>query len=779
MNMMHRYLFFVFCVGFVISAVELQARQDSFFYTNNYGASAKNTFPFPVQGSKAKENSLGLARHDVDVILGGRIRQEGFLFVQPLTLRDDYNDVYGFARSKLNLDFHTQYGRRAYKKPAAEMHMRLTAFSLWDDPTVYTPIVEQDVEFMPSNFLKKALIGKHHHRGVVPFIYLDDGWVNVNFDTFIKDLPWAMSLKIGNFPFLVGRGVALGDYFEGGVEYLGWRRHGDIGNSTQRPPGVLFHIDMNDNIACELYYSKWRKRSHGPDWTREEVRAKRLDVPDQTQTKDIQRGVGGDRNLFAARIGYNEAIDDGNVYIEPYMVFVDAPELEVEFEADSRAKLTTLGVMAEWNAGGWSFNAEVAGQFGYQQIHAIDRNHLVVDDAYYLQHITSFSGADAQFGTQAGRLDETMGVPVKYHSHIFLGVDNSGSEYLPYRAYYVSDEFQHINRDRRIEAQGKTIKTESGAEYVSVKHTSSVVGSGNDNFYSSYQFKTGVDYYDTVFGLLGKEPDGKLHNANLPFAGMRRFRPEYTLDCASFMGLLDATYTFDEYAKMSCACGYVGGDDYPFNTEVNKDYHGFIPLRDGNYVGRGVTSFVVLYPRKVPRPTAFSDDAMFAYNNYQTMQNLIFVGVGGQWFPHQGKETFMLEMNALYFWEVKPPYTWDKTKKRVFAANTATDSNGDGKEDTLYKYLQDKELFFSGSATTQRASSRLGAELNAVVKWKPFDNCEFVSRIGFFFPGKLYRDIGGMPNINTIRVDKDGENRFDDLGSKVITGGMLRLTYKF
>ena len=57
------------------------------------------------------------------------------------------------------------------------------------------------------------------------------------------------------------------------------------------------------------------------------------------------------------------------------------------------------------------------GQFGEQKVHAIDRNHLVSDDAYYLQTATQFTGSTPEFSTSAGRLDKKMGKPMNYQSH--------------------------------------------------------------------------------------------------------------------------------------------------------------------------------------------------------------------------------------------------------------------------------------------------------------------------------------------------------------------------
>ncbi|MDQ5940476.1 MAG: hypothetical protein QG632_202 [Candidatus Dependentiae bacterium] len=827
---------YIFCLALMVSLIGhilardpevslMHNRQSSLWYSNNFGASAEQHFPvlctdlmttrLAMSQTEVTDNAIGLYREDVDFALSGRVRQEGQLFDRPLTLRNDFNDIYAFTRSKLNLDFNSQYGVRTYGKPAAQMGMRLTAFSLWADPYIYTPILSEKVYFHATNFLKKAEIGEHSHRGIVPLVFLEEGWLRINFDAFLDTINYPLSIQVGTFPFIVGRGISLGDYFEGGDEYRGFERKGDIGNAPQKPNGLLITAGISDNAVFEFYYSKWQERSSGPLYNREEVNAKRLDRDLSLDPRNIERGISADTDIFAARLGCTFNFDDEQhaLYVEPYAVFLNAPELKVEFDADSALRQGTFGVMTEYSYGNWSINCETAFQYGKQHMFPIDRNHLIVDDAYYTQTATLYgTGGDAgepQQSTVAGRLDQQIGQPVKYHSHIFLGASLNGSsdhstdaaatvagldattEYLPYRAYYVSDEMQHINANRVMAEQGGKIRCAAplhstddftaGKLYVSQKQAPDHGTFVNGSLYSQYLFKTGVDYYDTVFNVVNTAPNGILFNANLPFGAQRRFRPEYTVTNLGVMGLLDVRYTLPESRmNFSAAMGYVGGDAYPFqaSAERDKDSSHFMPLRDSNYVGRYVTSFVMFYPRYLPRPMEMSDNDLFAHNDYKTLENLQYVGVGSQWYP-LASGTVMVEGNAICFWEVSPPHKWNINQPRSFARNSATDGSGHGKEDSLYAYIQQNELYFSGSSTTTLASKCLGLELNALVSWRPYDSLQFDLRAGIFIPGALYTDIQGCPNANTRRVDQKGDWRYDSLGTQMVSGGQARVTYRF
>lgn len=746
------------------------------------------------------KNKLFLARNDINMTFGGRVRQEGFYFDKPMTFRSDYNDRYRFMRSKYNFDIAADFGTRRYDEPVVSSDICMTAFNVWDNFDVYTPVVEEPVSFSPQNFLKKAEVSEHHHDGVVTQMYLEKGTVSVRLDKLLPhQAKTPVTFKAGYFAYQVGRGISLGTFFDGAVGYLGWKTPGNPGNGTARSPGLELTLGDSDNLSFHMYYSKWRKRSHGPDFLRDETKAKRLDINDE-QTTQIQRGPHADRDLFAARLRYTKHLTPDksrSLYVEPYSVFVNAPELEVELEGDASARIGTFGVMAEYKHNGWNFNVEVAGQLGHQQMHPIDRNHVVVDDDYYKEIATEFDdelGGDTKdpvYSSDSRRLDLQRGVPAKFQSHVLLGLRNfqnnpvSTSEYLPYRAYYVSDEHEHINANREVGMQGAYIRrgrpdadknsatTASGLPYISKKNDFDTDIYGGNHLYGNATFKTGITYYDNLIenDALEVAPDGVLFNAAIPFGGGTRYRPGYRLDLQGFMALADISYTFpDKSLTCSVAAAYISGDDYPFNTEKDQAYKGFIPFKDADYQGHSVQSYAMLAARKIGRPTTFSDQLMHAPMNYESVTNLQYVGAGLVWRPNTKNRTAVtLEANSLYFWESCPPFTWAKTAARSF---------GDNKLDGLYSKAQ-SDLGFAGHQTDTRASSKLGLELNAVLSWRFLKYCELKFMLATFIPGQLYEDIDGMPNAYTIRQNNEGEWRFDSMGTQVPFGGMFRLTYWF
>jgi hypothetical protein len=738
---------------------------------------------------QVKKSSLFLSSYDVDVTLGGRVRHETFNFTSPLVFRSDYFDKYTFQRAKFNLDIESSFGRRTYGESVIDARIRITSFNVTDNYDVYTPIVLEPIAFHSKNYIRKSEIGDHQHDSTVTLAYLEDGYVDVKLDKFLP-LTVKTAFCIGYFPFLIGRGLVLGDYYGGAVDMLGWKEEGDVGNTTQRSPGFTLTCGDPARCAIQAYYSKWKSHSQGPDHTRKELRARRLDRDEfLNDPTAIQRGYSADRDLCALRgmISHTSGLDGFSFYAEPYLVYVKAPELTVEFEGDASARLATVGCMVDWRYNGWRVNAEIGLQFGHQTMHAIDRNHLVFDDAYYTETATEYDGAVAQQSVTSGRLDVTRGTPAAYHSHVMLGItttdpESSGyvhsGEFLPYRAYYVSDELSHVNANRSPGEQGAMIRrgapTSStdthiaGTVYQSKKITTDPgTVPGNDSAYSPYTFKSGIAYYDDLFTV---QPHGTLFNANIPFGGATRFRNEYTLDLHGAVALLDVSYTFpSQKLTFAGAVGYISGDDDPCNTEVNKRYNGFIPLRDANYEGHSVKSYAVLAARKIARPSTFSERLLYAQNNFESSTNLEYFGLAAVICPLADRSELTIESNLLYFWEDVPPFIWDKKGARDFGSTVL---NG------IWSKLQE-DLHFSGYQTTKRASQQLGLEFNTVVTWRPIPSIELRALFATFVPGKLYRDIDGTPNAYAIRLDADGDVHLESLGHTVPFGGMVRLTYFF
>lgn len=658
------------------------------------------------------ESRVALETYDVDLFLDGRVRQEFFYFDRVSSLRDDFLDTYHFIRNKANLGAYAECGRHAFKgTPAAQAQLRFCAYNYWDHPTQYAKISEENTVLNKGQFRDEIVMGsEHQHYGTIPMIYQDEAWINIDFDTFLPETQVPFSFKIGYFPYKVGRGVSLGDYHDGSISFMGWQDRTCESNATQSPPGILLTAEFSPSLQAELYYSKWRSYSTTPTATRAPTLAPLLDVdPQSIDSKDISRGTKADRELFAARLLIDGSGKGITWHLQPYAVYVHAPEQKIEVLDDASTKLGTIGLMAEVGGGPWQVNVEAAAQFGHQDMHAIDRL------------------------SQEVERDATTGALTAVYSHLLIEdtVTTAHSDKQPVLDMIAAAAYHPINRNRDTP--------------------------------KNYAVR-GVD--GTELSVDGK----KVITASYPFLGKSRFRKEYRIEYGGFAVMADAKYTMPS-GKLSIggAAAWISGDAYPYNSEENKTYCGFMPLRDQNYNGYFVRSQALLHARKFPRPLDMADHKLYAFNHDEDSANLAFVGLGAHWHPCADQKKVTISPSLFAFWVDEAPHKWDKTASRDF---------GDAIDNAVYSACQTK-LGFSGAATTEKASSFLGIETTLCLKWQMMEACSFKLGASAFFPGQLYRDIDGMPNRNTRRVLPNGSLSYDSLGSDVIMGLLARCTFAF
>lgn len=587
---------------------------------------------------------VALETKDIDLFLDGRVRQEFFYFDRVSSLRDDFLDTYHFIRNKANLGAYAECGRRTYGQPAAQAQLRFCAYNYWDHPTQYAKISEENTILNKGQFRDEIVMGSEHaHFGTIPMIYQDEAWVNIDFDTFLPETQVPLTFKVGYFPYKVGRGVSLGDYHDGSVSFMGWQDRTCESNATQSPPGVLLIAEFSPTVQAELYYSKWRSYSTTPTATREATLAPLLSSdPLSTDPKEVSRGTKADRELFAARLLLDGSLKDMTWHLQPYAVYVHAPEQKIEVLDDASTKLGTVGLMAEVGSGPWQINVEAAAQFGHQDMHAIDRM------------------------SQEVERNSDTGALTAVYTHLLQ--EGTFTDKQPVSDAVAAAVYHPINRNGDVPANHHLRATDG-----------------------------------TLLEVDGKE----VITASYPFLGKDRFRKGYRIDYGGFCVMADARYTLPSgKLSVSGAAAWISGDAYPYNTQEDKAYNGFLPLRDQNYNGHFVRSQALLHARKFPRPLDMADHKLYAFNHDEDVANLAFIGLGAHWRPcaDQGKVTVSPSLFA--FWVDEAPHKWDKTASRDF---------GDGVNNAVYAACQSK-LGFTGAATTEKASSFLGVESTLCVK---------------------------------------------------------------
>ena len=303
--------------------------------------------------------------------------------------------------------------------------------------------------------------------------------------------------------------------------------------------------------------------------------------------------------------------------------------------------------------------------------------------------------------------------------------------------------------------------------------TALAYSAGDAGSYHTHIFSTGP--YSQTVALASATPstsEGVQYNGaisydsayNSDYFGNARFRDGYRIDYRGYMGIVDLSYDFDNYpVRVSGAAGYISGDHYPYNDELDKRYRAFIPYGDHNYLGHDVKSYVIMYLRRVPRPTDISYRLANAQNNFDDISNLQYLGLGTEYKPLRN-DRMLLTTNVMWFWEACPPKQWDVNASVYSPYNTQHVISGDQSAGYVGGWSY-------GWETEQDASKFLGTEINATLEYLPVERLLVKCIGGIFFPGSLYKDVEGMPNTK--------DNNYTGLGHDPVLYLNLGVEYKF
>lgn len=758
------------------------------------------------------------ANKDLLMLVGGRVRNEYFNLGRAQTLSKEKGmyDNQTIGRLKASWLVGIQQGRKTYDMPAIEAAVKLTHYSYWQGYSRYTPMSEEELSIRD---LDNAQIGDHTHRTLMPLVFMEDAYFKINIHPFITSFKkFPTFIQAGMFPYALGRGLSLGAYASGGISHMGWQLDGGASSSEQSPLGLLLHTDITKQLALELYYTKFLEQSSSISETRAPTRMSRM------EGARPERGIDKDTEAWSVKLDYiNEGNKWGDLHIQPYALYARAPEQQIEMPADASTKLWTAGTMVGYKYKGFSLNMEIAGNFGTQKVHAIDRNQVILKrDAGDGKVREVYSHVFVAAGSNVG---EDLPIPIRGVKSC-NGKDFVKSSGFPY--YFFNEEaiasitaenmpvmevphdrskaasnasedlFDFVNSDanRKVSMNGKQLVNNDNKGLV-VNMPINLSSSLGELLIPTItdQVKEFLPP-GTPEAIILAASDQQLQpildeaaangriivNSNIP--GRKRFRSAYDLSLRGMMFVTDAAYTFEKYPfKIAATAQWIGGDAYPYNTECNKTYKGFMTLRDYNYVGMEVPLFALLYARIIPRPQNISYNKMYAYNDYDNASNLRILGTGFTWYPvkdDRQKARVLFNIASVWNdaclrkWDCNGCPNFDDVGNFAIAGGTLGDRKIDGLRDALG---------FKGWLSNKKASHHLGVEINWYMEYHFFPNCKLYSINGIFIPGQLYKDLRGQPNRNARRLDvtpgREDKAIYGSLGTDVTYGFHVGLRYAF
>ncbi len=701
---------------------------------------------------------FSLTSPDINVFLKTRLREEYITLNSSVTFRHDYSDNLDMIRQKFSLYLYAIQGLQKYGKASTEFFAKLTSYNFWQNDSYYVHMTEEDI-YMHNREPDKEVrfMDDHKHGMLVPLIFLEDVWFNIHFGTFNKRLNKnPVDLKMGYFEYILGRGLTLGNYYDIGLEHLGWRGQGGAVRFPQSPPGALFRMRLFDTTTFDIYYSQWSETNCFPTQPRRMLHTQLLkdrgDNNSEFDTGNTGRGKTNDQQSWSARINYEKETNKmGKLYVQPYAMWTRAPEQGIELKADASSRFGTLGAMVDWQKSGWRFNVEGAFQFGRQNVHAIDRNVIETER------------------------DSITGDVKEVYSNIY---------YSPLQDYGIADQTGPYYGSSKAPVTKDLADVINSADNMGVNKNGQRIIGGMTVVPSG--LAGGYETFDQRYAY------------NSKLLGQERFREPFKLNYEGFMALADLSYDWEKlHLKPAVMAGYISGDNYPYNSVEgqqykNRNYTGFLTLRDQNYMGLEVLSYAMLEARFMPRPLNLSYHKGYAYNHYNDASNLGMLGAGLIWHPYKEKEKLFFQFNAIGFWSAKSMYKWDDDGYAPFNSAPLEILSGDntvvvpvinmtqrGFHQQVVKQGEELVHVTGWNSSTEKASSYLGTELNARIEMHFQDSLEFLIRGSIFLNGSTYNDLWGQPNRNTRRVDYKGNKFYESLGTSNAWGVHSSLTYRF
>jgi hypothetical protein len=599
--------------------------------------------------------SLFQPTDDFSFFFSGKFRPETFYahnysLLNNLHSKDDQGY---FSRHTIDVTLDSFYGLGTYGRNIAQMKMTMRNRAVWGDPSSITPVTSAVFDDLGANDFS------HNHFIPRNIIWIREFWLSFDVGAaFGLTFKNPQTFIIGAFPFLLGRGIALGEGYAIGNSTLGF--YTDF-NVDQFAWGASFYGDLiKDILRYDFYTAILRNNTVSVSKNIEPVFAQaigRKDCP--------ERGFGSVNFLVAQRLQWNVFKNDcwGNLVLEPYAMFNHDPEQTVEFKADAESKLLTVGFAGEYEGPRWAFGFDTAMNMGRQQVRAWDRNRVI------------------------RQLRD--GVVTRVNSHVYVGLDpkNPGDVassnfdlYLAPHAKNVVSVATHEPSNVGKQAD-KLINSSPEGEFFNGRSIGFVDG-----------FSTDLSYIpNNVLPALSDE----LFNAN------NRYRNGYKNKYKGWMLVTDGALFFcDKQFQLAATAGIASGDDNPNFQTIDGDYAGFIGLQE-IYAGKRVRSTFILGSAgkvQVPLsiPTTDQSPSKFAQSN-SGFTNLVFWGSGLHYEPKGVKRRIIFNPNMYMYWQDRPTHKFDVLKK---AESDQFASTFLGTELNLffdYYLFKDMKLFYVSS----------------------------------------------------------------------------------
>jgi len=304
---------------------------------------------------------------DYEYAFSGKFRPESFYAKNFSLLNNSIDaDQVWYARHILDMDLDVLYGRQSYGEPVAEFYFTLRNKAVWGDPSSIASTTETEIKILDA-------VGKGHKHDIPRhFFWMREGWLRLDLSELLH-LPFTNkhSLTLGAFSFRLGRGIALGDAFAVGPDFLGYYTEMNVDQFAFG--GKLSGNIVEGALSYDLYTGILQNKSASLGDT-----GARIYSQEYERVFHAERGFGSVNFVVAGRLDWTvfNTPQLGALHVEPYGLFNHDPEQKVEFLADASSKLGTLGMASDYRGSVFEFGFDYAFNLGQQRVRGWDRNQI-------------------------------------------------------------------------------------------------------------------------------------------------------------------------------------------------------------------------------------------------------------------------------------------------------------------------------------------------------------------------------------------------------------------
>jgi hypothetical protein len=257
-----------------------------------------------------------------------------------------------------------EYGYEKYGYDIVTLQITARNKGVWGSPESIASTDRSVVK------LDEVVFGEHAHFLNRHYLWIREFWMQASLnEMFNLNFYNNHFFTAGFFPFELGHAIALGDAYSTDPDVLGFYSPNAV---DQYAPGIKLSgtLDYDEVLAYDLYVAILTNRSD----TFNNVNRKILGQEYGHECQQ-ERGFGKINWLAAGRFQLTMNCDDnGKIVFEPYFLFNDQREQEIEFLGDSATKLATLGFSIEAEMGCIEMGFEFAHNLGRQDVKGWDRN---------------------------------------------------------------------------------------------------------------------------------------------------------------------------------------------------------------------------------------------------------------------------------------------------------------------------------------------------------------------------------------------------------------------